>query len=97
VTDWPTISQLATAGATLLLAVCTYASVRSANRAARTAERSLLAGLRPLLLASHSFIARSDGHWLVTTSRHWNVDRPIRARRRGRQRLDQVPVVRARW
>jgi hypothetical protein len=48
--DWVTISSLATAGGTLVLAIATFASVRSANRAARTAERSLLAGLRPLLL-----------------------------------------------
>jgi hypothetical protein len=48
--DWPTIASLATAGGTLVLAVATFASVRSANRAARTAERSLQAGLRPLLL-----------------------------------------------
>jgi hypothetical protein len=48
--DWVTISALATAGGTLVLALATFASVRSANRAARTAERTLLAGLRPLLL-----------------------------------------------
>ncbi|HYX77688.1 MAG TPA: hypothetical protein VE757_10970 [Gaiellaceae bacterium] len=51
-TDWVTISALATAGGTLVLALATFASVRSANRAARVAERSLLAGLRPLLLPS---------------------------------------------
>jgi hypothetical protein len=50
--DWATISALATAGGTLVLAVATFASVRSANRAARTAERSLLAGLRPVLMSS---------------------------------------------
>jgi hypothetical protein len=52
VTDWTTISALGTAGGTLVLAVATFASVRSANRAARAAERSLLAGLRPLLVPS---------------------------------------------
>ncbi|HET8528324.1 MAG TPA: hypothetical protein VFL60_05385 [Gaiellaceae bacterium] len=51
--DWVTISALATAGGTLALAVTTYASVRSANRAARVAEMSLLAGLRPLLVESN--------------------------------------------
>ena len=51
-TDWVTISALATAAGTLVLALATFASVRSANRAARVAERSLLAGLRPLLLPS---------------------------------------------
>lgn len=50
--DWVTISALATAAGTFALAVSTYASVRSANRAARTAELSLLAGLRPLLVES---------------------------------------------
>jgi hypothetical protein len=50
--DWVTISALATAGGTLVLAGATFASVRSANRAARVAERSLLAGLRPLLMPS---------------------------------------------
>jgi hypothetical protein len=47
--DWVTISALATAGGTFVLALATFASVRSANRASRLAERSLLAGLRPLL------------------------------------------------
>ena len=50
--DWVTISSLATAGGTLVLAVATFASVRSANRAARAAEESLLDGLRPLLVTS---------------------------------------------
>jgi hypothetical protein len=50
--DWQTISSLATAGGTLVLAAATFTSVRSANQAARVAERALLAGLRPLLLAA---------------------------------------------
>src|SRR5262245_12538625 len=50
--DWVTVSALVAAGGTLALAGATFASVRSANRAARVAERSLLAGLRPLLNAS---------------------------------------------
>jgi hypothetical protein len=50
--DWVTISSLATAGGTLALAITTYASVRSANRAARAAESSLLAELRPLIVES---------------------------------------------
>jgi hypothetical protein len=50
VADWVTISALATAGGTLALAAATFASTRSANRAARAAEQSLLEGLRPLLL-----------------------------------------------
>ena len=50
--DWVTISSLATAGGTLVLACTTYASVRSANRASRVAEASLLGSLRPLLFPS---------------------------------------------
>src|ERR1700736_294461 len=50
--DWVSISPLAPAGGTLVLAIATFASVRSGNRVARLAERSLLAGLRPLLMPS---------------------------------------------
>ena len=35
-----------------MLAVATFSSVKSANRSARVAERSLLAGLRPVLIPS---------------------------------------------
>jgi hypothetical protein len=52
VADWVTISSLATAGGTLVLAVATFSSVRSANRSARVAEQSLLVGLRPVLIPS---------------------------------------------
>ena len=67
--DWATISSLATAGGTLVLAVATFASVRSANRAARAAELSLLEGLRPLLVPSRrqdppEKISFVDQHWL---------------------------------
>ena len=51
-TDWQTISALATAAGTLVLAIATFSAVRSSNRSARVAERALLAGLRPLLVAS---------------------------------------------
>ena len=52
--SWVTISSLATAGGTLVLAVATFSSVRSANRAARVAEESLLAGTQPLLMPSRA-------------------------------------------
>jgi hypothetical protein len=39
-------------GGTLVLAAATFASIKSANRAARAAARSMLAGLRPLLMPS---------------------------------------------
>jgi hypothetical protein len=69
VTDWVTISALATAGGTLVLAVATFASVRSANRAARVAEDSLLASVRPLLLPSRQGdepikVGFADNHWV---------------------------------
>lgn len=57
--DWVTVSSLATAGGTLVLAIATFSSTRSANRAARATERSLQIGqrsleigLRPLLMPS---------------------------------------------
>jgi hypothetical protein len=50
--DWATISSLATAGGTLVLAVATFGSIRSANRSARVAERTLLAGVQPVLIPS---------------------------------------------
>ncbi|MGH2915867.1 MAG: hypothetical protein ACRDMX_12865 [Solirubrobacteraceae bacterium] len=68
--DWVTISSLATAGGTLVLAVATFSSVRSSNRSARVAERALLAGLRPLLVPSREDdpterIRFGDGHVLL--------------------------------
>ena len=68
-TDWATISELGTATGTLVLAIATFASVRSANRSARLAERSLLAGLRPLLLPSRledppEKVGFQDDHWI---------------------------------
>jgi hypothetical protein len=67
-TDWATISALITAAGTLVLAVATFASVRSANRAARIAERALQVGLRPLLMPSRledpaQKIRWVDEHW----------------------------------
>jgi hypothetical protein len=70
VADWVTISSLATAGGTLVLAVATFSSVKSANRSARTAERALLAGQRPVLIPSRDEdpterIRFGDGQFLV--------------------------------
>ena len=67
--DWATVSSLATGVGTLVLAVATFASVRSANRAARAAELSLLEGLRPLLVPSRmqdppEKISFVDQHWV---------------------------------
>lgn len=68
-TDWATISSLATAGGTLVLAVATFASVRSANRSARLAEVALHEQLRPVLVHSSledpvQKIMFADGHWV---------------------------------
>jgi hypothetical protein len=73
VADWVTISALATAGGTLVLAGATFASVRSANRSSRVAERSLLATQRPLLMPSRlqddpQKVGFADGKWLVVDS-----------------------------
>ena len=67
--DWASVASLATALGTLVLAVATFASVRSANRTARAAEQSLQAGLRPLLLASRlqddpQKVMFVDGKWV---------------------------------
>jgi hypothetical protein len=68
VVDWVTVSSLATASGTLVLAVATFSAVRSANRAARTSERSFLVGLRPVLFQSRQDdptqkIRWVDNHW----------------------------------
>src|ERR1700691_3119297 len=62
--DWATIASLATAGGTLVLAVSTFASVRSANRAARAAERSFLVGPQPLLVPSRLHDPEQKGSWI---------------------------------
>jgi hypothetical protein len=49
---WETVSSLATGAGTLVLAIATFAAVRSANKAARVAEQALLVGTRPLLVTS---------------------------------------------
>ena len=64
---WQTISSLATAGGTLVLAVATFSAVRSSNRSARVAEESLRAGLRPLLVPS---LAGDPAHKALWGDRH---------------------------
>ena len=66
--DWVTISALATATGTLILAAATFASVRSANRAARVAEQAFLMGQRPLVMPSRlddptEKLMWGDEHW----------------------------------
>jgi hypothetical protein len=67
--DWATTASLATAAGTLVLAVATFVSVRSANRAARVAERTLLAGIRPLMVPSRpqdpeQKVGFADNRWV---------------------------------
>jgi hypothetical protein len=66
---WTTVSSLATAGGTLVLAVATFAAVRSANRSARIAQRSFEIGLRPILAPSRledppQKVMFADRHWV---------------------------------
>lgn len=77
--DWATISSFATGGGTLVLAIATFAAVRSANRAARTAELARQAGLRPLLMHSRlqdppEKIMWVDHHWAHLQGGHAHVD-----------------------
>ena len=77
--DWVTISAIASAGGTLVLAAATFASVKSANRAARVAERSLMAGLRPLLMPSklddpEVKVGFADDKWLKVPGGQAAVD-----------------------
>jgi len=79
VADWSTISSLATAGGTLVLAGATFAAVRSSNRAARATERALLVGIRPVLMESRlqdaaEKVGFQDGHWLKVEGGHAAVD-----------------------
>jgi hypothetical protein len=66
-TDWATVSSLATAGGTLVLAGATFLAVRSAHESTRTTERALLAQIRPLLLTAQlddppQKVRFQDGH-----------------------------------
>lgn len=61
--DWTTAASLATAGGTLVLAVATFASVRSSNRSARLAEYSMQLGIRPLLMPSRLEDAPQKIRW----------------------------------
>jgi len=68
-TDWPTISSLVTGAGTLVLAVATFAAVRSANRSARIAETALQEQRRPVLTQSRledplQKLMFIDGRWL---------------------------------
>ena len=66
--DWATIASFATAVGTLVLAVATFAAVRSLNRSARIAEAAFQVNLRPVLVTSRledpmQKIRWVDDHW----------------------------------
>src|SRR5271166_3776786 len=68
-TDWATISALVTGAGTLVLAIATFASVRSSNRSARIAEAALQEQRRPVLAPSRfedpaQKLMFVDGHWV---------------------------------
>ena len=67
--DAATVASYATAAGTLVLAVATFAAVRSSNRYARIAESALQEQRRPLLAPSRledpkQKIMFLEGHWL---------------------------------
>jgi hypothetical protein len=70
VLDWSTISSLATGAGTLVLAVATFAAVRSSNRSARIAEIALQEQRRPVLTQSRlddpvQKIMFAERHWVT--------------------------------
>ncbi len=74
-TDWTTISSLATGTGTLVLAIATFASVRSSNRSARIAEAALQEQRRPVLAPSRlddpmQKINFVEGHWIRAAGGH---------------------------
>src|SRR3954451_13515663 len=67
--DWVTISGLATAGGTLVLAAATFSAVRSAHRSARIAEQALQEQRRPVLVHARlddpmQKVMFADGRWI---------------------------------
>lgn len=66
--NWSTISSLATGFGTLVLAIATFAAVRSSNRSARVAELALQEQRRPILTQS-----RLDDpvQKIMFVERHW--------------------------
>jgi len=77
--DWTTISSLATAGGTLVLAVATFASVRSANRSSRAAERAVQLSMRPVLVPARfedraEKVGFADDRWLKVEGGRVGID-----------------------
>src|SRR5436305_3982755 len=73
--DWSTISSLATGAGTLVLAVATFAAVRSSNRSARIAEQALREQRRPIFTQSRlddpvQKIMFVERHWVRAAGGH---------------------------
>jgi hypothetical protein len=73
--DWATISSLATAGGTLVLAIATFAAVRSSNRSARISEQALQEQRRPIFTQSRlddpvQKIMFVEQHWVRAAGGH---------------------------
>jgi len=67
--NWSTVSSLATGAGTLVLAIATFAAVRSSNRSARIAEVALQEQRRPIFVPSAlddplQKLNFSDGVWI---------------------------------
>jgi hypothetical protein len=67
--NWSTLSALATGAGTLVLAIATFAAVRSSNRSALIAELALQEQRRPILVPSRlddpeQKLNFADGHWV---------------------------------
>jgi hypothetical protein len=78
-TDWGTISSLVTGAGTLVLAVATFAAVRSSNRSARIAEVALQEQRRPVLAPSRlddplQKLMFVDEHWIRAAGGHAAVE-----------------------
>ena len=74
-TDWTTVSSLATGAGTLVLAIATFAAVRSSNRSARIAELALREQRRPIFAQSRlddptQKIMFVEGHWVYAAGSH---------------------------
>lgn len=73
--SWSTVSSLATGAGTLVLAVATFAAVRSSNRSARIAEVALQEQRRPIFVPSGlddplQKINFADGVWIRAEGGH---------------------------
>lgn len=77
--DWATWSSLATALGTLVLAIATFAAVRSSNRSALIAEAALQENRRPILVPSGlddpiQKLNFADGHWVSAEGGYSRAD-----------------------